>query len=242
MNKYPSIDSVEKFMISARDVLFPEYFGGTESLSTFSSLLTELTNSDISEKLIEKIPVLRIGLLGDANAMAHNDPAVVDLGEVIICYPFMTAITYHRVAHELLLLNVPLIPRMISEMAHSKTGIDIHPAATIGDNFCIDHGTGVVIGATTIIGNNVMLYQGVTLGAKNFKYDDQGKPINEPRHPILEDNVTIYSNSSILGRIRIGHDTIIGGNIWLTHDVPPGSRILQGKSINQPLFSNGAGI
>ena len=137
---------------------------------------------------------------------------------------------HYRTAHEMLQLGIPLLPRIITELAHSTTGIDIHPAAKIGEHFAIDHGTGVVIGETTVIGNNVMLYQGVTLGARNFHYDAQGNPINEPRHPIVEDNVTIYSNTSILGRVRIGHDSIIGGNIWLTHDVPPHSRIVQGKA------------
>ena len=127
-------------------------------------------------------------------------------------------------------------------MAHSETGIDIHPAATIGEYFCIDHGTGVVIGATAIIGNHVMLYQGVTLGARNFTYDAEGRPIDLPRHPILEDHVTVYSNTSILGRVTIGHDTIIGGNVWLTQDVPPYSRILQQKAVQSPFFSDGAGI
>jgi len=242
MRPYPSDERVHELILSARSLLFPEYFGSREGLASFVDILAEMTDQGIAEAMAAKLPVLRDRLLGDARAMAHNDPAVKDIGEVILCYPFMVAITHHRIAHELLLMGVPLIPRMISEMAHSKTGIDIHPAATIGDNFCIDHGTGVVIGATSIIGDNVMLYQGVTLGAKNFKYDKEGHPIDEPRHPILEDNVTVYSNTSILGRIRIGHDTIVGGNIWLTHDVPPGSRILQGKTISQPLFSDGAGI
>ena len=127
-------------------------------------------------------------------------------------------------------------------MAHSATGIDIHPGAVIGDHFAIDHGTGIVIGATTVIGNNVMLYQGVTLGAKNFKYDPDGRPIDEPRHPVLEDNVTVYANTTILGRVTIGHDTVVGGNVWLTHDVPPRSRILQTRAVEQPLFTDGAGI
>ena len=127
---------------------------------------------------------------------------------------------------------------MLTEMAHSETGIDIHPAAQIGDHFCIDHGTGVVIGETAIIGSHVVLYQGVTLGAKNFQYDEQGKPMNVPRHPIIEDNVTIYSNASVLGRIRIGHDTIVGGNIWLTHDVPPHSRVVQRPCDGIPPLNN----
>jgi serine O-acetyltransferase len=149
--------------------------------------------------------------------------------------------THYRIAHKLHELQVPVIPRIITELAHSKTGIDIHPGAKIGEYFSIDHGTGVVIGETTIIGNHVTLYQGVTLGAKSFKYDEQGNMLNVPRHPIIENNVTIYSNASILGRITIGHDSVIGGNIWLTHSVPPYSRILQSKAVDAG-FTDGAGI
>jgi serine O-acetyltransferase len=148
---------------------------------------------------------------------------------------------YYRTAHELYLLGVPVIPRMLTEYAHSMTGIDIHPAAVIGDHFAIDHGTGVVIGETTIIGSHVTLYQGVTLGAKNFSYDTEGHPLRIPRHPILEDNVTVYSNASILGRITIGEGSVIGGNVWLTHSVPKHSRILQGK-VQDLTFTDGAGI
>ena len=134
---------------------------------------------------------------------------------------------HYRLAHEMVKLNVPLLPRILTELAHSLTGIDINPGATIGDYFAIDHGTGVVIGETCVIGNHVTLYQGVTLGAKNFTLDPDGRPVNLPRHPILEDNVTVYANSTILGRVTIGHDTIIGGNIWLTESVPPHSRVVQ---------------
>jgi serine O-acetyltransferase len=161
-------------------------------------------------------------------AAYEGDPAATSYGEVISCYPAIRAISNYRVAHELHLLGVPLIPRIITEMAHSETGIDIHPAATIGSHFTIDHGTGVVIGATSIIGNHVKLYQGVTLGAKSFPLDDQGNPIKGiDRHPILEDNVIVYSNSTILGRITIGHDAIIGGNVWVTEDVAPEAKVLQ---------------
>jgi len=222
--------------------MFPEYYGGEKDYTIVKAVMMELLDDDVIKAFMDKLPEVKRLLLGDAEATMHNDPAVTDLGEVMICYPVMTAMEHYRVAHELLKLGVPMLPRLITELAHSRTGIDIHPAATIGEYFSIDHGTGVVIGATAVIGNHVMLYQGVTLGAKSFKYDAAGHPIDEPRHPIIEDNVTIYSNASILGRIRIGHDTIIGGNVWLTHDVPPGSRILQGKVVSQPLFSDGAGI
>jgi serine O-acetyltransferase len=170
----------------------------------------------------------------------RNDPAAKTDKEVIFCYPAVTAMLHYRTAHVLLRLGVPVIPRMLTEHAHSVTGIDIHPAAQIGEGFAIDHGTGIVVGETTIIGNNVTLYQGVTLGAKNIRRDSDGSPSNLPRHPILEDGVTVYSNASILGRITIGENSVIGGNVWLTHSVKKNSRILQGKT--QEVFSDGGGI
>ena len=190
---------------------------------------------------IDALPEIKRLLYTDVQAMFDNDPAAPNYGEVIFCYPSMNTMTHYRVAHKLHQLEVPVIPRIITELAHSKTGIDIHPGAQIGEYFAIDHGTGVVIGETTIIGNHVTLYQGVTLGAKSFKYDENGNMLNVPRHPIIEDNVTVYSNASILGRITIGHDSTIGGNIWLTHSVPPNSRILQSKAIDAG-FQDGAGI
>jgi len=192
-------------------------------------------------EFIDHLPELKRLLYTDVEAMFNNDPAATNYGEVIFCYPSLNAMTHYRMAHVLHLMKVPVIPRIITELAHSKTGIDIHPGAQIGEYFSIDHGTGVVIGETTIIGNHVALYQGVTLGAKSFKYDENGNMLNVPRHPIIEDNVTVYSNASILGRITIGHDSIIGGNIWLTHDVPPHSRILQSKAVDAS-FSGGLGI
>lgn len=177
----------------------------------------------------------------DVEAMVHNDPAVESAGEVIFCYPMVVAMIHYRVAHTLLELGVPVIPRMITELAHSATGIDIHPGAAIAHHFCMDHGTGIVIGETAVIGHHVMLYQGVTLGAKSFSYDTTGKPQNLPRHPIIEDNVTIYSNTSVLGRITIGHDSIIGGNVWQTRSVPPFSHIVQSRSATMS-FDQGAGI
>lgn len=186
---------------------------------------------EISARFIERLPALRETLSTDVEAAYNGDPAAQSFGEVILCYPAIRAITNYRIAHELHLMNVPLIPRMITEMAHSETGIDIHPAATIGDYFTIDHGTGVVIGATAIIGKNVKLYQGVTLGAKSFPLDSDGNPIKGiPRHPIIEDNVVIYSNATILGRITIGEGATIGGNIWVTEDVAKGAIIAQSKA------------
>lgn len=179
----------------------------------------------IAENIILKLPKLRKILSTDVQAAFDGDPAAANLGEVIDCYPAIKALTNYRLAHELVLENVPLIPRMITEMAHSETGIDIHPAATIGTHFTIDHGTGVVIGATCVIGNHVKLYQGVTLGAKSFPLDKEGKPIKGiPRHPILEDNVIVYANATILGRITIGKGAVIGANVWVTRDMKPRSK------------------
>jgi serine O-acetyltransferase len=177
----------------------------------------------------EQLPEIKRKLYCDVQAMFDNDPAAQSKEEVVVCYPSIQAMLHYRVAHELLLLGAPLLPRIITELAHSATGIDIHPGAKIGERFSIDHGTGVVIGETAIIGNKVHLYKGVTLGAKNFVMDERGCPINVPRHPIIEDNVVIYSNATVLGRITIGHDSVIGGNVWLTNSVPPHSRIVQSE-------------
>ena len=192
-------------------------------------------------KFIDALPEIKRLLYTDVQAMFDNDPAAPNYGEVIFCYPVVNTMIHYRIAHKLHELQVPVIPRIITEQAHSKTGIDIHPGATIGEYFAIDHGTGVVIGETTIIGNHVTLYQGVTLGAKSFKYDAQGNMLNVPRHPIIEDYVTIYSNASVLGRITIGHHSTIGGNIWLTRDIPPYSRILQSKAVDVS-YEGGLGI
>jgi len=181
---------------------------------------------------MQQMPAVRQALLTDVDALLQNDPAATGREEVIACYPGITAMLHYRTAHVLHTLGVPIVPRMITEIAHSCTGIDIHPGAQIGNYFAIDHGTGVVIGATTIIGNHVTLYQGVTLGAKNFKYDENGCPRDMPRHPIIEDNVTIYSNTTILGRVRIGHDTVIGGNCWVTHEVAPHSIVKQSPTFH----------
>ena len=179
---------------------------------------------------IAYLPELRAILATDVEAAFYNDPAAHSHAEVIFCYPGLRAICNYRIAHKLLELGVPLIPRMISEMAHSETGIDIHPGARIGLSFTIDHGTGVVIGATAILGNNVTIYQGVTLGARNFPLDEEGNPIKGiERHPIIGNDVIIYANATILGRVTIGDGATIGGNIWVTHDVAPGSRIQQSK-------------
>lgn len=181
-----------------------------------------------AELFISKLPELRRVLATDVVAAFNGDPAAKNYGEIISCYPVIKELTVYRIAHELWNMNVPLIPRMLTEMGHSETGIDIHPGAQIGEYFTIDHGTGVVIGETCIIGKNVKLYQGVTLGAKSFPLDDKGNPIKGiPRHPILEDDVIVYSNASILGRITIGKGAVIGGNVWVTQDVKAGENITQ---------------
>lgn len=189
------------------------------------------TARTICNLFIQKLPRIRQILAIDVKAAYNKDPAATSYGEIIACYPAIKAITNYRIAHALYEMDVPLIPRMITEMAHSETGIDIHPAAKIGKAFSIDHGTGVVIGATSIIGEHVTLYQGVTLGALSFPLDDKGNSIKGiARHPILEDNIICYSNSTILGRVTIGQDAVIGGNIWITNDVPKGARIIQPKA------------
>jgi len=183
---------------------------------------------ELTMKFIERLPEIRRLLFLDSRAAYIGDPAAKSVAEVIFCYPSIMAMTYHRVAHELYLLGVPIIPRIISEMAHSRTGIDIHPGARIGESFFIDHGTGTVIGETCVIGRCVRIYQGVTLGAKSFPLDDKGNPIKDmPRHPIVEDNVIIYSGATVLGRVTIGRGAEIGGNVWLTEDLAPGTKVMQ---------------
>jgi serine O-acetyltransferase len=177
----------------------------------------------VSEYLLEKLPNIRELLKGDVGAAFDGDPAAKSYEEIVISYPCITAIATYRIAHELYLKDVPLIPRIMSECAHSKTGIDIHPGARIGKNFFIDHGTGVVIGETTIIGDNVKIYQGTTLGAMSFPKDERGRVIKGgKRHPTIEDNVTIYAEATILGDVTIGAGSVVGGNVWIKESVPAG--------------------
>ena len=237
----PSVETVRALMDQVRKVIFPDFFGAGQPCSEtrpfrigvdveeLFALLSDLCGADQALTFLETLPEIRRRLLTDVSAVAQNDPAVTGYDEIISCYPVVTVMLHYRTAHQLLLQGVSVIPRIITELAHSVTGVDIHPAARIGTHFAIDHGTGIVIGATSVIGDHVMLYQGVTLGARNFKYDEEGLPLDIPRHPILEDNVIVYANSTVLGRITIGHDAVIGGNIWVTEDVPPGTRILQNK-------------
>jgi serine O-acetyltransferase len=236
---------LSQLIVLMRRIVFPEYLGQDDralDLMSVRSVVRKIAGDKIADAFMDRIPYISKMLHTDVEAIADNDPAVTDRTEVVLCYPGIRVMLHYRTAHELLELEVPVAPRLLTEMAHSATGIDIHPGAQIGEYFAIDHGTGVVIGATTVIGNHVMLYQGVTLGAKNIRYDHDGRPVDEPRHPILEDNVTVYANTTILGRVTIGHDTVVGGNVWLTHDVPPRSRILQTRAVEQPLFTDGAGI
>ena len=191
---------------------------------------------------LARLPEVHRLLSTDVQAHYEGDPAATSPAETIFCYPGLVAIMNYRIAHELQLLEVPLIPRMITEQAHSITGIDIHPGAAIGEKFFIDHGTGVVIGETTVIHDRVRIYQGVTLGAKSFPLDEAGNPIKGvPRHPIVEDDVIIYSGATILGRVTLGRGSVIGGNVWLTHSVPPGSEVTQAMA-QQERFEEGGGI
>ncbi len=267
----PSIESLRKMVELVKSIVFPGFFDkhqvddqirsyyiGVNMEMLFSLLKGQIGRgllfdvegdeeevkdeaSRLALRFIDRLPEIKRLLYTDVEAIFNNDPAVRNYGEVIFCYPVVQAMVHYRMAHELLQMGIPVLPRIITELAHSATGIDIHPGATIGEYFSIDHGTGVVIGETCIIGNHVTLYQGVTLGAKNFSLDSHGHPRNIPRHPIIEDNVTVYSNSTLLGRITVGHDSVIGGNVWLTHDVSPGSRVLQNKATTS-MFIDGLGI
>lgn len=195
----------------------------------------ELAASQAAEVIVAdfaaNLPQIRRLLDSDVEAAFRGDPAASSVDEILLCYPGVAAMIHHRVAHQLFKRGVPLVARIIAEQAHSETGIDIHPGATIGESFFIDHGTGVVIGATARIGRNVRLYQNVTLGAKRLvKGDGSMVDHDTPRHPVLEDDVVIYAGATILGRVTIGAGSVIGGNVWLTHSVPPGSQITQAQS------------
>jgi serine O-acetyltransferase len=184
----------------------------------------------------ESLPALRSLLDTDVNAAFRGDPAARSVDEVLLCYPGIQAVIHYRLAHQLYALGVPLLARMVTERAHAQTGIDIHPGARIGPGFFIDHGTGVVIGETAEIGRDVRLYQAVTLGAKRFDIDEDGQlHKGAPRHPLVEDEVVIYAGATVLGRVTIGRGSVIGGNVWLTHSVPPGSRVSQAQSRHEPV-------
>ena len=255
----PSSNTIHSLVEELRILLFPGYFGnsavnsrtityhiGVHTEKAYNLLKSQILAglcfdntdedcgcTDCQQQEAAQLAVKFMASLPDLRRILATD------GEVISCYPAIRAITNYRIAHQLLVLGVPLIPRIITEQAHSETGIDIHPGAQIGHSFAIDHGTGVVIGETCVIGNNVKLYQGVTLGARSFPLDADGKPIKGiPRHPKLEDDVIIYSNATILGRITIGKGATVGGNIWVTENVRPGARITQNRAKEIDNFKN----
>jgi serine O-acetyltransferase len=223
--------------VSLRDLLSQiklelQFSSGLEALSKSD----ELKSVEITKQFAASLPEIRLLLDSDLRAAFEGDPAAKTPDEILVCYPGIQAITHYRIAHLLHVLGSPLIARMISEIAHSATGIDIHPGAQIGPSFFIDHGTGVVIGETSIIGKNVRLYQAVTLGAKRFPTDEKGVLIKgNERHPIVEDDVVIYAGATILGRVVIGRSSVIGGNVWLTRSVPPGSNITQAQMLHHPI-------
>ncbi|MFG6442509.1 serine O-acetyltransferase EpsC [Roseateles sp. LKC17W] len=182
----------------------------------------------LAARFLQTLPALRDLLDSDVLAAYQGDPAARSVDEVLLCYPGLRALISHRLAHELYRLGLPLIARVIAELAHADTGIDIHPGATIGPGCFIDHGTGVVIGETAVLGRRVRIYQNVTLGAKSFPTDDDGNLLKgQPRHPLVEDEAVIYAGATVLGRVTIGRGAVIGGNVWLTRSVAPGSVITQ---------------
>jgi serine O-acetyltransferase len=266
----PSRDTVVGMVEDLRAVLFPGYFGPAEPTAesrhfhvgaaldrvvrTLEEQVrrglalaspeadVELRARTITATFLRALPEIRRLLDLDAQAAYEGDPAAQSPDEAIFCYPGILAVTNHRIAHALSKLGVPLLPRLVSEHAHSLTGIDIHPGAVIGERFFIDHGTGVVIGETCVIGDRVRLYQGVTLGAKSFPLDEEGHVAKGiPRHPIVEDDVVIYAGATILGRVTLGRGSTIGGNVWLTSSVPPGTRVSPAAN-RQEHFEGGGGI
>jgi serine O-acetyltransferase len=207
---------------------------GMRHMNQLDGELTAASNETAEERaysFLEALPGIRRTLAKDIQAAFDGDPAAHCIDEIILSYPAAYAITAYRAAHELHVMGAPLLPRMLTELAHSRTGIDIHPGADIGESFFIDHGTGVVIGETSVIGNHVKLYQGVTLGALSFPKDEKGRLIRgQKRHPTIEDRVVIYAGATILGgETVIGEGSVIGGNVWLTESVPPGTRVVQAE-------------
>jgi serine O-acetyltransferase len=202
----------------------------------------ETAATRIVASFANELPRIYALLASDIRAAYDGDPSAKSVEEVLLSFPGIRAVIHHRIAHELYRLGTPIIARIIAELAHSATGIDIHPGAQIAGNFFIDHGTGVVIGETAVIGERVRLYQAVTLGAKRLPADGQGALIKgEARHPVVEDDVVIYAGATVLGRVTVGRGSVIGGNVWLTHSVPPDSRIVQAQA-GKEFFENGAGI
>jgi serine O-acetyltransferase len=268
----PSRAAVLGIVADLRAVLFPGFFGAADISTaglpahfrqTLEAIVPALTcqiqrsfcfdrgiepedcadeAAAVTSAFLTHLPDLRSRLALDVQAALDGDPAARGPEETLLCYPGLLAITSHRIAHELHRLGVPILPRLIAEHAHGATGIDIHPGATIGRRFFIDHGTGVVIGETAVIGDNVRLYQGVTLGAKSFPVDANGAVVKGlPRHPVVEDDVVIYSGATVLGRITIGRGSVIGGNVWVTKSVPPGTRVTQAAE-GREAWAEGGGI
>lgn len=268
----PSRDALIRVVTGLRAALFPAHFGPADLtdggvdyfvghtldrtlVALYEQILrgllfaggahatcAEARALEVTRAFAAALPDVRTLLETDVRAAYESDPAATSPDEAVFCYPGVTAVTHHRLAHLLYRQDVPLIPRILSEIAHADTGIDIHPGADIGASFFIDHGTGVVIGETAKVGQRVRLFQGVTLGAKSFPLDEEGRPIKGiPRHPIVEDDVVIYAGATILGRITIGRGSSVGGNVWLTRSLPPGSRVTQAQ-VRSEAFEGGAGI
>ena len=245
--KPPSKEKLLSFMDGIKAVLFPSFYLSSQDLDIYelyvktAELISDAhdfygkpeaeKSEEVALKYFLSLSEIKRMLINDATAIYRSDPAAASLSEIYICYPGFYAITFYRVAHSLYLLNVPCIPRMICEMAHERTGIDIHPGATIGDFFAIDHGTGIVIGETAVIGSNVRIYQGVTIGAKTVDcITDRKATENKKRHPTIMDDVIIYANATILGgETVIGKKAVIGGNVWITHSVSEGEKIYYKK-------------
>ena len=243
----PSRKEIISIIKEIQAVLFPEYFSVGCTNPTLDEIylkishqiktaaaFSKIENVDapvLAEEIIRALPVIKEYLKKDIVALYEGDPAAVCPEEIILSYPGFYAISIYRIAHEFYIRKIPLISRLMTEYAHEKTGIDIHAGAKIGEYFFIDHGTGIVIGETTTIGNHVKIYQGVTLGAKSFELDENGKPVKgTKRHPDIGNNVIIYANATILGgNTVIGDGTVIGGNVWLTHSVEPGSVVYYNK-------------
>ncbi|MFN3790090.1 serine O-acetyltransferase EpsC [Massilia sp.] len=233
-------ESIDYFVGDTLNVTLDRLVGQVRRALRFTPQFEEADEALLSERaqaitreFAASLPGIRALLVSDVQAALAGDPAASSVAEIMLCYPGTIAILYHRLAHCLHRLGVPFLARLAADIGHSLTGIDIHPAARIGGSFFIDHGTGVVIGETAIIGERVRLYQAVTLGAKRFPVDDSGALVKgAPRHPIVEDDVVIYAGATVLGRITVGAGSTIGGNVWLTHSVPPGSNVSQAQSRN----------
>ncbi|MCX7276745.1 MAG: serine acetyltransferase [Burkholderiales bacterium] len=260
--EFPSRDALAGIVESLKGVLFPmrlgpvdlrqeseDFYVGYTLDAALHALLTQVRlelrlvdgvpagtqPTQVVQQFALALPAIRRLLDSDVLAAFHGDPAARSVDEVLLCYPGVLAMVHHRLAHQLYRQGLPLLARIVAELAHSSTGIDIHPGASIGAGFFIDHGTGVVIGETTVIGERVRLYQNVTLGAKRFYTDAQGHlEKGQPRHPIVEDDVVIYAGATVLGRVTLGQGATIGGNVWVTQDVPRGAHVTQASARQEP--------